>query len=46
MAANGVRIALQGHQPFMAAIRAAHETLKALRDGIAPRTSPTNRARP
>jgi carboxyvinyl-carboxyphosphonate phosphorylmutase len=37
MAANGVRIALQGHQPFMAAVRAVHETLKALRDGTAPK---------
>lgn len=35
-AALGVRIALQGHQPIMAAIRAVHETLKALRDGVAP----------
>ncbi|MBN8888762.1 MAG: oxaloacetate decarboxylase [Rhodospirillales bacterium 70-18] len=38
MAALGVRIALQGHQPFMAAVRAVHETLKALRDGAAPAT--------
>jgi carboxyvinyl-carboxyphosphonate phosphorylmutase len=35
-AALGVRIALQGHQPMMAAIRAVHETLQALRDGVAP----------
>ncbi|MBM3485652.1 MAG: isocitrate lyase/PEP mutase family protein [Alphaproteobacteria bacterium] len=35
-----VRIALQGHQPFMAAIRAVHDTLKALRDGTAPATLP------
>ncbi len=34
VAAHGVRIALQGHQPFMAGVRAVHETLKALRDGI------------
>ncbi|NQU70785.1 MAG: isocitrate lyase/PEP mutase family protein [Rhodospirillales bacterium] len=33
---QGVRIALQGHQPFMAAIQATHDTLKALRDGVDP----------
>lgn len=32
----GVRIALQGHQPFMAAVQAMHDTLKALRDGTPP----------
>ncbi len=32
----GVRISLQGHQPFMAAVKAMHDTLKALRDGTAP----------
>ena len=31
----GVRIALQGHHPFMAAVRAVHETLQALRQGVA-----------
>ncbi len=36
MAAQGVRIALQGHMPFLAAVRAVHETLKALRDGTSP----------
>jgi len=36
LAANRVRIALQGHQPFMAAVKAAHDTLKALRDGVQP----------
>ena len=36
LAANRVRIALQGHQPFMAAVQAAHDTLKALRDGVKP----------
>ncbi|HUI18265.1 MAG TPA: isocitrate lyase/phosphoenolpyruvate mutase family protein [Alphaproteobacteria bacterium] len=36
LSAHGVRICLQGHQPFMAAVRAVHETLKALRDGTAP----------
>ena len=34
--ARGVRIALQGHQPFMAAVRATHDTLKALREGTQP----------
>ena len=33
---RGVRIALQGHQPFMAAVNAVHETLKALRAGTQP----------
>jgi carboxyvinyl-carboxyphosphonate phosphorylmutase len=36
LSARGVRIALQGHQPFMAAVRAAHDTLKALREGTQP----------
>jgi carboxyvinyl-carboxyphosphonate phosphorylmutase len=36
LAARGVRIALQGHLPFAAAIQAIHATLKALRDGVAP----------
>jgi carboxyvinyl-carboxyphosphonate phosphorylmutase len=36
MAALGVRVALQGHAPFLAAVRAVHETLKALRDGTPP----------
>ena len=36
LAANGVRIALQGHLPFQAAVKAVHETLKALREGVAP----------
>jgi carboxyvinyl-carboxyphosphonate phosphorylmutase len=33
---NGVRVALQGHQPFSAAVQAVHDTLKALRDGTKP----------
>lgn len=37
LAARRVRIALQGHQPIMAAIQAIHDTLKALRDGVAPK---------
>lgn len=32
----GVRIALQGHQQFAAAVQAIHDTLKALRDGARP----------
>ena len=36
LSAKGVRICLQGHQPFLAAVRAVHETLKALRDGTLP----------
>src|SRR5689334_5225796 len=32
-----VRIALQGHAPFAAATLAVYETLKALREGIAPK---------
>ncbi len=35
LAERGVRICLQGHQPFMAAVRAVHDTLKALRYGTA-----------
>lgn len=38
LAAHGVRIALQGHQPFMAAVQAVYDTLKALREGVAPST--------
>ncbi len=37
MAARGVRIALQGHQPIMAAMQAVHATLSALRHGTAPK---------
>ena len=36
LGANGVRVALQGHLPFQAAVKAAYDTLKALRDGVAP----------
>jgi carboxyvinyl-carboxyphosphonate phosphorylmutase len=31
-----VRIALQGHQPFAAGVKAVYETLKALREGTPP----------
>ncbi len=40
LAARGVRIALQGHQPIMAAQQAVHATLKALRDGVQPKDLP------
>ena len=33
LAEHGVRIALQGHQPLYAAVKAVHETLKHLREG-------------
>jgi carboxyvinyl-carboxyphosphonate phosphorylmutase len=36
LADNGVRIALQGHLPFAAAVKAVYDTLKALREGTAP----------
>lgn len=36
LGSKGVRICLQGHQPFMAAVGAVYETLKALREGTAP----------
>jgi carboxyvinyl-carboxyphosphonate phosphorylmutase len=36
LAAQRVRIALQGHAPFAAATQAVYETLKALRDGEPP----------
>jgi carboxyvinyl-carboxyphosphonate phosphorylmutase len=36
LASRGVRVALQGHQPFSAAVKATYDTLKALRDGVKP----------
>jgi carboxyvinyl-carboxyphosphonate phosphorylmutase len=33
LAGHGVRVALQGHEPFMATIKAIHETLLAFRQG-------------
>jgi len=36
LSARGVRIALQGHLPFMAALQAAESTLQALRAGTKP----------
>ena len=37
LASRRVRIALQGHQPFAAAVQAIHNTLKSLREGTAPK---------
>jgi carboxyvinyl-carboxyphosphonate phosphorylmutase len=37
LASRRARVALQGHQPIMAAAQAVHDTLKALRDGVKPR---------
>jgi carboxyvinyl-carboxyphosphonate phosphorylmutase len=36
LASRRVRIALQGHQPFSAAVQAVYNTLKALREGTRP----------
>jgi carboxyvinyl-carboxyphosphonate phosphorylmutase len=36
LASRRVRIALQGHQPFSAAVQAVYDTLKALRGGTKP----------
>ena len=36
LAGQGVRIALQGHRPFAAAVQAAYETMRALREGAPP----------
>lgn len=36
LASRRVRIALQGHQPFAAAVQAVYVTLKALREGTSP----------
>jgi len=33
---KGVRVSLQGHQPFQAAVQAIHATMKALREGTPP----------
>lgn len=37
LAKQGVRICLQGHQPFQASVQAIYATLKALREGTAPK---------
>lgn len=36
LASRRVRVALQGHQPIMAAAQAVHDTMKALRNGVKP----------
>jgi oxaloacetate decarboxylase len=36
LTSKGVRIALQGHQPFAASVQAIYATLKALREGVKP----------
>ena len=36
LARHGVRVALQGHLPFQAAVKTVYDTLKALRDGTPP----------
>ncbi|HUC47965.1 MAG TPA: isocitrate lyase/PEP mutase family protein [Xanthobacteraceae bacterium] len=36
LSARNVRVCLQGHMPFMAAVNAVYETLKALREGAPP----------
>lgn len=45
LSTRGVRIALQGHLPFMAALQAAESTLQALRAGTKP-AAIANTARP
>lgn len=40
LAARRVRVSLQGHQPFSAAVQALYATLKALHDGTAPADLP------
>ena len=37
LASHRVRVALQTHAPFSAAVQAVYDTLKALHDGVAPR---------
>ena len=37
LASQGVRVCLQGHLPFQAAVQGIYATLKALRDGVAPK---------
>lgn len=37
LASQRVRIANQGHAPIQAAVQAIHDTMQALRDGVAPR---------
>jgi len=37
LTANGVRVAHQGHLPLAGAVKGMYDTLKALREGVAPR---------
>lgn len=37
LASRNVRVALQGHQPFAAAVNAVYQTMKALREGVPPK---------
>src|SRR3546814_486248 len=37
LASKGVRICLQGHQPFAASVQAVYATLKAMREGVDPK---------
>jgi len=36
LASQGVRVALQGHKPFMAAVQGVYNTLRALKEGAQP----------
>ncbi len=38
LSSHGVRICLQGHRPFLAAVRACYETLKSLSEKVPPET--------
>lgn len=40
LAGLGVRVCLTGHQPFAASVKAIHDTLRALRDGVPPSELP------
>ncbi len=40
LAELGVRVCLQGHQPFAAAVQAIYQTMKALREGAPPKDLP------
>ena len=43
LSARNVRVCLQGHLPFLAAVNATYETLRALRNGIPPADIKTHR---
>ncbi len=46
LAANGVRVALIGHQPFWASVKAAYDAMKHLADGGAPQALQDKMASP